>query len=99
VISAKPFRAGAYRERTGFMHELRRDGIYIYEARGAASLVDWHAATQASAAEFLTFLAEGCEDNPTPNYSVGSPSVTSEGARLAIDTAGRLIDCIAALPA
>ena len=26
VISAKPFRAGAYRERTGFMHELRRDG-------------------------------------------------------------------------
>jgi predicted nucleotidyltransferase len=27
VISAKPFLAGAYRERTGFMHELRRDGI------------------------------------------------------------------------
>ncbi len=27
VISAKPFQAGAYRERTGFMHELRRDGI------------------------------------------------------------------------
>ena len=27
VISAKPFRAGAYRERTGFMHDLRRDGI------------------------------------------------------------------------
>ena len=27
VISAKPFRAGAYSERTGFMHELRRDGI------------------------------------------------------------------------
>ena len=26
VISAKPFRAGAYSERTGFMHELRRDG-------------------------------------------------------------------------
>jgi predicted nucleotidyltransferase len=26
VISAKPFHAGAYRERTGFMHELRRDG-------------------------------------------------------------------------
>jgi|SRR5215472_8458651 len=26
VISAKPFQAGAYRERTGFMHELRRDG-------------------------------------------------------------------------
>jgi uncharacterized protein len=27
VISAKPLRAGAYRERTGFMHELRQDGI------------------------------------------------------------------------
>jgi len=27
VISAKPFRAGAYLERTGFMHDLRRDGI------------------------------------------------------------------------
>lgn len=27
VISAKPFLAGAYRERTGFMQELRRDGI------------------------------------------------------------------------
>jgi uncharacterized protein len=27
VISALPFRAGAYRERTGFMHELRRDGL------------------------------------------------------------------------
>jgi uncharacterized protein len=27
VISAKPFRAGAYRERTAFMHDLRRDGI------------------------------------------------------------------------
>jgi predicted nucleotidyltransferase len=27
VISAKPFQAGAYRLRTGFMHELRRDGI------------------------------------------------------------------------
>jgi uncharacterized protein len=26
-ISALPFRAGAYRERTGFMHELRQDGI------------------------------------------------------------------------
>lgn len=26
-ISALPFPAGAYRERTGFMHELRRDGI------------------------------------------------------------------------
>ena len=27
VISAKPFPAGAYRERTGFMHELRTDGL------------------------------------------------------------------------
>ena len=27
VISATPFRAGAYRERTGFMHELRQDGF------------------------------------------------------------------------
>jgi predicted nucleotidyltransferase len=27
VISAMPFPAGAYRERTGFMHELRRDGL------------------------------------------------------------------------
>jgi uncharacterized protein len=27
VISATPFLAGAYRERTGFMHELRKDGL------------------------------------------------------------------------
>jgi uncharacterized protein len=27
VISAKPYRAGSYRERTGFMQDLRRDGI------------------------------------------------------------------------
>jgi uncharacterized protein len=27
VISAKPYRAGSYRERTGFMHDLRQDGI------------------------------------------------------------------------
>lgn len=27
VISAKPFRAGTYRERTPFMHDLRQDGI------------------------------------------------------------------------
>ena len=27
VISATPFPAGAYRERTGFMHELREDGF------------------------------------------------------------------------
>ncbi len=27
VVSAMPFRAGAYRGRTGFMHELRSDGL------------------------------------------------------------------------
>lgn len=27
VISATPFPAGAYRERTGFMHELRNEGV------------------------------------------------------------------------
>jgi predicted nucleotidyltransferase len=27
VISATPFPSGAYRERTGFMHELRKDGL------------------------------------------------------------------------
>jgi uncharacterized protein len=27
VISATPFPAGAYRERTGFMHELRKHGL------------------------------------------------------------------------
>jgi uncharacterized protein len=27
VISATPFPAGAYRERMGFMHELRKDGL------------------------------------------------------------------------
>ena len=27
VISATPIPAGAYHERTGFMHELRRDGL------------------------------------------------------------------------
>jgi predicted nucleotidyltransferase len=27
VISAMPFHAGSYRERTGFMHELRIDGL------------------------------------------------------------------------
>jgi hypothetical protein len=27
VISAMPFRAGAYRERTGFVRELRNDGL------------------------------------------------------------------------
>jgi len=27
VMSALPFRAGAYRERTGFMRDLRIDGL------------------------------------------------------------------------
>jgi len=27
MISATPFRAGAYQERTGFMHEVRQDGV------------------------------------------------------------------------
>jgi predicted nucleotidyltransferase len=27
VVSATPFPAGAYRDRTGFMHELRKDGL------------------------------------------------------------------------
>ena len=27
AISAMPFPAGAHRERTGFMHELRKDGL------------------------------------------------------------------------
>jgi uncharacterized protein len=27
IISATPFPAGAYRERTGFMHELRKDSL------------------------------------------------------------------------
>jgi predicted nucleotidyltransferase len=27
VINALPFPAGAYREKTGFMHELREDGL------------------------------------------------------------------------
>ena len=27
VISATPFPSGAFRERTGFMHELRKDGL------------------------------------------------------------------------
>jgi hypothetical protein len=29
VINAQPFRAGSYRDRTGFMHELRRDGLEL----------------------------------------------------------------------
>jgi predicted nucleotidyltransferase len=29
VISATPFPAGSYRERTGFMHELRKDGLEL----------------------------------------------------------------------
>jgi predicted nucleotidyltransferase len=29
VISATPFPSGAHRERTGFMHELRKDGLVL----------------------------------------------------------------------
>ncbi len=29
VISATPFPCGAYRKRTGFMHELRKDGLVL----------------------------------------------------------------------
>jgi uncharacterized protein len=29
VISATPFPSGAYLERTGFMHELRKDGLVL----------------------------------------------------------------------
>jgi uncharacterized protein (UPF0332 family) len=47
--------------------------------------------------EFLTFLAEAYEYKSIADYGIGSPSITSEDARPAIDTAGRLIDCIAAL--
>jgi hypothetical protein len=32
VISAKPFYAGSYRERTAFIHDLRRDGLDLYYA-------------------------------------------------------------------
>ncbi|HEY5300807.1 MAG TPA: nucleotidyltransferase domain-containing protein [Acetobacteraceae bacterium] len=35
VISAMPFHAGAYRERTGFMHELREDGFDLQQPRTA----------------------------------------------------------------
>jgi uncharacterized protein (UPF0332 family) len=46
--------------------------------------------------EFLTFLAEAYEYKSIADYGVGplSHSVTAEGARSAIDTAARLIDCI-----
>ena len=47
--------------------------------------------------EFLTFLTEAYEYKSIADYVVGPPSITGEEARLAIDTAGRLIDCIAAL--
>ena len=47
--------------------------------------------------EFLTFLAKAYEYKSIADYSVDSPSITGEDARLAIDTAGPLIDCIAAL--
>ena len=47
--------------------------------------------------EFLTFLAEAYEYKSIADYGIASPSITGEDARLAIDTAGRLIDCSAAL--
>lgn len=49
--------------------------------------------------EFLTFLAEAYEYKSIADYGVGplSHSVTAEGARSAIDTAARLIDCITVL--
>ena len=49
--------------------------------------------------EFLTFLAEAYEYKSIADYSVGSasPPITADDARSAIDTAARLIDCIAAL--
>src|ERR1700738_583081 len=62
----------------------------------AASSADWHAATRIGR-EFLTFLAEAYEYKSIADYGIGSPSITDEDARLAIDAAGRLIDCIAAL--
>ncbi len=39
VISATPFPAGAYRGRTGFMHELRKDGRDPIKAETADYLV------------------------------------------------------------
>jgi len=49
--------------------------------------------------EFLTFLAKVYEYKSIADYGVGpiSRSITAEGARSAIDTAARLIDCIAML--
>ena len=49
--------------------------------------------------EFLTFLAEAYEYKSIADYGVGptSRSITTEGARSALDTAARLIDCIAGL--
>jgi uncharacterized protein len=33
VISAKPFYAGSYRERTAFMHDLRKDGLDLWNRK------------------------------------------------------------------
>lgn len=46
--------------------------------------------------EFLIFLTEAYEYKSIADYGVGpiSHSITAEGARSAIDTAARLIDCI-----
>jgi uncharacterized protein (UPF0332 family) len=51
--------------------------------------------------EFLTFLTEAYEYKSIADYGLGRSlhSITAEGARSAIDTAARLIDCIATLVA
>jgi uncharacterized protein (UPF0332 family) len=49
--------------------------------------------------EYLAFLATAYEHKSIADYGIDSmpPPITSEDAGSAIDTAGRLIDCIAAL--
>jgi uncharacterized protein (UPF0332 family) len=49
--------------------------------------------------EYLTFLAEAYEHKSIADYGVGSTSapITAEDASSAIDTARRLIECIAEL--
>jgi uncharacterized protein (UPF0332 family) len=49
--------------------------------------------------EYLTFLARAYEYKSIADYGVGplSPPIATEDASSAIETAGRLIDCVAAL--
>lgn len=49
--------------------------------------------------EYLTFLAQAYEYKSIADYGAGSasPSITAEDATSAIETAERLIDCIASL--